>query len=89
MKYSLQGLIMGPGIVALIVALKAFCGTEGACFADRFAAPIFLPLTSLYKMSGGSPVIYEYDLLLTFGYWALLGFLLGLILDLYTRQSQY
>jgi len=65
------------------------------CFADQFSTPIFLPLIAVYKIFDGVDITRGQEFLFILLYWAVLGFLIGLILDLwpkrdpYTVQSQY
>src|SRR5687767_14461702 len=88
---SVQGLLFGPILISLFFVLKAFCPDSAGemCFADQFALPIFLPLGAIYKIFGDSDIIFGQELLFIFVYWALIGFLIGLILDLCKRPPQY
>jgi hypothetical protein len=81
---SVQGLLFGPILISLFFVLKAFCpGSAGdACFADQFAVPIFLPLIAVYKIFGSSSVIGGQEFLFIMVYWAIVGFVVGLIIDL-------
>ncbi len=89
--YSLQAVIFVPLFAGLVFVLKAFCPDSAgdSCFADYFATPIFLPLIAIYKILGGAPASVGQELLFILLYWGAVGFLLGFILDLYTRPSQY
>lgn len=91
LPYALQGLLFVPALIALIFVLKAFCPESSGegCFADYFATPIFLPLVIIYKLFGGNSAALGQEFLFILLYWAAIGFLLGFILDLYTRRSQY
>ena len=84
-------MLFAPVLVALIFVLKGLCpGSVGsACFADFFATPIFLPLVAIYKIFGYAPSASGGEVAFIFLYWALVGFVLGLILDLYKRPPQY
>ena len=88
---ALKGLFFAPAIVCLFFVLKAFCPESAgdSCFADQFAVPIFLPLVAVYKIFGNSSIIGGQEFLFIMLYWAITGFLVGLILDLCTRQSPY
>mgnify|MGYP001613034983 CR=1 FL=1 len=88
--YSLQGAVFGPVFILIVAVLKMLCPTSvGAeCFADHLAAPIFLPLIFVYKIVGSGWVMIH-ELWFIVIYWSLVGFLIGLIFDLYTRRSQY
>lgn len=81
---SVQGLFFAPVIVCLFFVLKAFCpGSAGeSCFADQFAVPIFLPLVAVYKIFGDSSIIAGQEFLFVMVYWAFIGFLVGLVVDL-------
>ena len=89
--YAVQGLLFAPALVGLILVLKAFCpaAADGSCFADFFAMPIFLPLIALYKIFGSTPPFSGQEFLFIFLYWAVVGFFLGLILDLCSRPTPY
>lgn len=81
---SVQGLLFAPTLVCLFFALKAFCpdSAGSSCFADQFAVPIFLPLVAIYKIFGNSSVIGGHEFLFILTYWAFIGFLVGLGVDL-------
>jgi len=81
---AIQGLLFAPVLVCLFFLLKAFCpeSAGSSCFADQFAVPIFLPLVAVYKIFGDSSIIAGQELLLILIYWAIVGFLIGLVVDL-------
>src|SRR5688500_5801407 len=85
--FSVRGLIFSPTLICLVFLLKAFCpdSAGSSCFADQFAVPIFLPLVAIYKIFGGSAVIGGQEFLLIMIYWAFIGFLIGLVFDLWKR----
>jgi hypothetical protein len=89
--YSIQGLLFAPVLVGLIFLLKSFCPASAGnmCFADWFATPVFLPLIAVYKIFGHAPAASGGEVLFIFLYWALVGFVVGLIPDLYTRPRPY
>jgi hypothetical protein len=91
LPYALQGIIFAPLFVGLIFVLKSFCPESAGemCFADFFAVPLFLPLIAVYKVFGYIPGPNGQEVLFLILYWALVGFLIGFILDQYTRQFQY
>lgn len=91
LPYSIQGIIFSPFLVGLIFVLKAFCPDSAGemCFADSFATPLFMPLIAVYKMFGDFPGPNGQEVLFLILYWAVVFFLVGLILDLYNRPSQY
>lgn len=87
--YFIKGAFFGPAFIALVMLLKAFCPDSAGdgCLANHFAVPIFLPLVFIYKFLGTSSLPYEFAFIIA--YWAIVGALVGLIFDLYKRQSQY
>lgn len=89
--YSIQGMLFAPVLVTLLFILKAICpeSAGNACFADWFATPIFLPLVAIYKIFGQIPLVSGQEVAFIFLYWALVGFVVGLILDLYKRPRPY
>lgn len=91
MPYAFQGVIFIPLLVGLIFVLKMFCPDSAGnmCFSDYFALPLFLPLVMVYRIFGLESEALGQELLFLILYWSLIGFLLGLILDLYTRPSPY
>jgi hypothetical protein len=84
-------MLFAPVLVALLFVLKAFCPESAgdACFADWFATPIFLPLIAVYKIFNHVPTASGQEAVFIFLYWALVGFVLGLIPDLYRRPRPY
>ena len=86
---SVQGLIFAPTLICLFFILKAFCPDSAgdSCFADQFAVPIFLPLVAIYKIFGDTSVVAGQEFLLIMVYWAFIGFLVGLILDLWRHTG--
>lgn len=88
--YTIQGLLLGPALVGLLILLKVFCPASftQSCLSDYFAAPIFLPLIFVYKFFGDSGVILNQDFLFVMLYWAVVGFFLGLILDLWGQKNE-
>lgn len=88
--YCIKGALFVPILFVLVLVLKAICpvAESNTCFADFMAVPIFLPLAVIYDLLGSSrSVAYEFWIVLF--YWLLIGFLIGLIFDLYRRRSQY
>lgn len=86
--YAVWGMFLLPILVGFIFVIKAFCG-GAACFADSFAKAIFLPLIAMSNIFGRVPTMNGAEIAFVFLYWALLGFLVGFILDLCTRRSPY
>lgn len=90
--YSIQGMLFAPALVGLTFLLKAFCPASAGndCFADVFATPVFLPLIAIYKIFGYMPASSGgQELLFILLYWALTGFVIGLIIDLFSKRGQY
>src|SRR3989344_1113466 len=87
--YSIQGLLVAVVVISLEVLFKGLCSAAGPCFADYFADSIFMPLIVVYRIFGSSAVIFHQEFLFVFLYWALVGFLLGLILDLCIGRFRY
>jgi hypothetical protein len=87
---SVQGIFFAPVLVCLFFVLKAFCPESAGdeCFADQFAVPIFLPLVAVYKIFGDSSIIGGQELTLVLVYWAFIGFLIGLVIDLWPRGEK-
>jgi len=75
--------------VGFLIVLKAFCPafTSGVCFADFFAMPVFLPLVAFYRIFGQNPPFSNQELVLVFLYWALIGLLVGLLIDLIKKKD--
>ena len=88
--YFIQGALFGPALIGLTLVLKLACPvpTGSGCFADALAVPIFLPLIFIYTIVGEGLVMYH-ELWFVLLYWGLVGFLIGLIFDLYIRRSPY
>jgi hypothetical protein len=86
---SIQGLFFAPVLICLFFVLKAFCpdSAGSGCFADQFAVPIFLPLVAVYKIFGSSDVIGGHEFIFISAYWAIIGFLIGLMFDLWMRKG--
>lgn len=87
---SIQGMLFAPVLICLFFVLKAFCPESAgeSCFADQFAVPIFLPLVAIYKIFGNSSVIGGHEFILVLIYWAVLGFLIGLVIDLLWHRNK-
>lgn len=86
---AIKGLFFAPALVCLFFLLKAFCPASAgsSCFADQFAVPIFLPLVAVYKIFGDSSVLLGQEFLFIILYWAFIGYLIGLIVDLLTHRE--
>jgi len=87
----IQGLFFAPILICLFFVLKATCpeSAGSSCFADQFAVPIFLPLVAIFKIFGSTDFLMGQEFLFILIYWALIGALIGLILDLCIRRSRY
>ncbi len=88
--YAIQGALFAPALVALFFILKAFCPASAGsvCFSDWFATPIFLPLVAIYRIFGEVPTASGQEVVFIFLYWALIGFLFGLVVDLMVRKKE-
>lgn len=86
--FAIYGLFILPALVGLIFISKSFCG-DSVCLADSFAVPIFLPLVALYKIFGDADLIGGHEFFFVAVYWAIIGFLLGLVLDIYLRKEAH
>lgn len=84
-KYAFGGLVLFPLLIGLVFVSKAMCsaGVGGGCFADYFAVPIFLPLLGVYKLFGSNAFAVGQEFLLIFLVWGVIGFILGLIKDVW------
>ncbi len=91
LPYAIQGALFLPALVGLLLILKAFCpaAADGSCFADFFATPIFLPLVALYKLFGAAPPFNGQEFVFIFLYWALIGMLVGLLADMFSKRDPY
>ena len=91
LPYVVWGFLLAPTFAWLMFLWKAWCPTSpsGVCLADYFSIPIFLPLITVYKVFGPNAIASNHELLLILLYWSAVGFLVGLILDLYIRWSEY
>lgn len=83
--YSVKGALFAPALVALIFGLKIICPAPlgAGCFADHFVAPMFLPLVLIEKFFGPGSFILSYEMVIVLVYWALVGLLVGLCIDIY------
>ena len=90
--YSIRGALFAPALIALTLVLKVFCPASidigSVWFANHLAVPIFLPLILLYATVGKGLVLIH-ELWFVVLYWSFIGFLIGLILDLYMRRFRY
>lgn len=86
---SIKGMFFASALVGLLFGLEALCPVSAGtvCFADRFATPIFLPLVALYNLFGYAPEASYQELTFVTLYWAAIGFLAGLMLDLWAHGN--
>ncbi len=93
MRFSsaVRGAVFAPVLISLFFILKATCPESAgeSCFADQFAVPIFLPLVAMHRMLGSVDSLGGQEFVFIIIYWALIGALVGLILDLCIPRSQY
>ncbi|CAN5142779.1 hypothetical protein BH11PAT3_BH11PAT3_2260 [soil metagenome] len=89
--YSIQGLIFAPALIGVIFVLKVSCPNSAGdwCFADNFVRPTFMPLKFLYQVFGNyAPILANHEPLFILAYWAIVGFLAGLLLELYVHMRK-
>ena len=90
--YSLQGLIFAPALIGVIFILKVTCpaSTGEWCFADNFVRPTFMPLKFLYQVFGTNhaPLLANHEPLFILGYWSIVGFFAGLVIELYIHMKK-
>ena len=88
---SIQGLLFAPALIGIIFVLKITCPapTGEGCFADNFLTPTFMPLNFLYKVFDKvAPTLALHEPLFILGYWALVGFLAGLTIDIFLSMKK-
>ena len=87
--YFIQGALFGPVLIGLALILKVLCPASAgsSCFADHLAVPIFLPLIFAYTNFGGNLIVIH-EFWFVIAYWAIVGFLIGLIFDLRGRKME-
>ena len=87
--YAVQGAFFAPALIGLIFILKATCpaGAGQGCFADPFLAPVFMPLTTIYKIFGSPSFIIVYEPVLIIFYWMIIGIFVGLLFDILRKQE--
>lgn len=85
----MQYMFFAPATVGLLFLLKTFCPASAGtmCFSDQFSSIIFLPLNAVYQLFGDSSIIYHQEFLFILIYWASVGFLIGLIIDIWPRRD--
>jgi hypothetical protein len=87
-SHSIEGLVLAPVFAATVFFLKLSCPvrTGEGCFADIFFKIVFLPLPFLYKIFADNPVwIAQHEKLILLLYWGLVGFLIGLLMDVHKK----
>lgn len=83
--YYLQGFLFAPAFIGLEFVLKVTCpaSTGQGCFVDSFLGTTFMPLTFLYEvLAPYASVVARHEPLFILGYWAVIGFLVGLCADI-------
>ena len=88
--YAVQGFIFAPALISMIFILKVTCPAAAGqgCFADNFLEPVFMPLKFLYKVfQNHESVLALHEPLFIVGYWALVGLVAGLCVDLFRSCS--
>ncbi len=91
LPYALKGMLFAPILVALSFFIKVICPASpgSGCLSDYFATPVFLPAIFVESVVGKGIGSYALEMVVVLLYWALVGLLVGLILDLYKKQSPY
>lgn len=87
----IQGLIFAPAFIGLEFVLKITCPapTGQGCFADNFLTPTFMPLTFLYQaFAPYAHILARHEPLFILVYWAIVGFFVGLCIDLARKEEQ-
>lgn len=87
--YYIQGAFFAPTLIGILFLLKITCpaGAGQGCFADPFLAPVFMPLTVLYKIFGNASILISYEPLFVLIYWILVGVFVGLLFDLLKAEQ--
>lgn len=88
---AVRGAIFAPILICIFFLLKATCPDDlgSNCLADKFAVPIFLPLVAVYRLFGSTDMLMGMEFPFILVYWALVGALVGFILDLCINRSRY
>lgn len=89
--YAIQGMLFAPALVALAFGLKVICPVSpgSGCLSDYLSTPIFMPALFVENLVGEGIGSYVLEMIVVLLYWALVGFLIGLILDLRKTPSRY
>lgn len=86
--YSIRVAVFVLALLVLTFALKLTCPREvSGCLADYLTVPLFMPVAFVQKTFG--TMAFGYEIVFLALYWTFVGFLIGLIFDLRSRQSQY
>ncbi|MFZ2048836.1 MAG: hypothetical protein WAV25_00855 [Minisyncoccia bacterium] len=89
--YSIQGLIFAPVLIGLVFLLKITCpvGAGQGCFADNFLTPVFMPIKFFYRaFQGHESYLALHEPFFILGYWAIVGLVVGLCVDLFRNCSR-
>lgn len=89
--YSIQGFFFAPAAAGLLFLLKITCpvSTGYGCFADNFLPVVFMPLNFLYTLFARvAPTLAHHEPIFILGYWALVGFVAGLLVDLWRIETK-
>ncbi|MDQ3089984.1 MAG: hypothetical protein M3Q24_02430 [bacterium] len=89
-SHWLEGLVIAPIFAAVIFLLKLTCpaDTGEGCFVDPFYGILFLPLPFIYKIFSSNLVLVgRHEILFILGYWAIVGFLLGLLVHVHKKET--
>jgi hypothetical protein len=87
--YWYKGMVFAPVLIGLLFVLKITCPapTGAGCFADSFLTPIFFPLPTIYKIFHNWSVLTMHEPATLLLYWAIVGGLVGLCIDVYKEAS--
>jgi hypothetical protein len=88
--YAIQGALFAPSLVLLMFILKITCPVEtgNGCFADPFISSVFFPLPSVYRVFGHMEIITMHEPLFILLYWTVVGFLVGVAIDVHRSHKQ-
>lgn len=66
--------------------MRVTCPAPGAgCFAEPFVKVLFFPLPFFYEVFGTMRALMYHEPWFVLGYWAIVGFFVGLLFDIYKK----
>ncbi|MDB5253945.1 MAG: hypothetical protein JWL80_11 [Parcubacteria group bacterium] len=88
--YAVQCALFAPSLVLLIFILKITCPVEtgNGCFVDPFISSVFFPLPSVYRLFGQIGLVATHEPLFILLYWTVVGFLVGVVIDVYKSRKE-